>query len=122
LKNFSLVGFSMGGERSRALFGEVRKQWLSKAVFIGGIPPFLLKTADNPEADPSPGSYRRWPIPNSVRRPITGRVWVEEGAKILEPGEVVPGHLATATLIAAPAGGADPKVLAAVIGGAVAPM
>ena len=54
-------------------------------------------------------------------RPITVRVWAEEGARILEQGEMVPGHLASANLIAARATGADPKVLAAVIRGAVAP-
>jgi len=51
--------------------------------------------------------------------PITGRVWAEEGAKILEQGEIIPGHLASASLIAARVTGADPKVLAAVIRGAV---
>jgi pimeloyl-ACP methyl ester carboxylesterase len=57
-----------------------------------------------------------------VPRPITGRVWAEEGAKILEQGEIVPGNLASASLIAARVTGADPRVLAAVIRGAVAPM
>ena len=65
---------------------------------------------------------KNWPIPDSVPRPITARVWAEEGAKILEQGEIVPGHLASAGLIAARVSGADPKVLAAVIRGAVAPM
>jgi pimeloyl-ACP methyl ester carboxylesterase len=49
-------------------------------------------------------------------------VWAEEGARILEGGEIVPGHLASAHLIAARATGADPQVLAAVIRGAVAPL
>ena len=44
------------------------------------------------------------------------------GARILEQGEFVPGHLASASLIAARVTGADPKVLAAVIRGAVAPI
>jgi pimeloyl-ACP methyl ester carboxylesterase len=56
-----------------------------------------------------------------VPRPITRQVWAEEGAKILEQGEIVPGHLASAALIAGRVTGADPKVLAAVIRGAVAP-
>jgi hypothetical protein len=43
-------------------------------------------------------------------------VW-EEGAKILEQEET--GHLASASLVAARVRGADPKVLAAVIRGAV---
>jgi pimeloyl-ACP methyl ester carboxylesterase len=49
-------------------------------------------------------------------------LWAEEGARILEGGEIVPGHLASAHLIGARATGADPKVLAAVIRGAVAPL
>ena len=65
---------------------------------------------------------KNWPIPDSVPRPITGRVWAEEGARILEEGEIVPGHLASAGLIAARVTGVDPKVLAAVIRGAVAPL
>lgn len=44
-------------------------------------------------------------------------MWLEEGAKILEKGELVRGHLASANLIAARVTGADPKVLAAVIRG-----
>jgi non-heme chloroperoxidase len=41
--------FSMGGVEISRVIWEVRDQGLSKAVIIGGIPPFLLKTADNPE-------------------------------------------------------------------------
>ena len=39
----------MGGVEISRVIWEVRDQGLSKAVIIGGIPPFLLKTADNPE-------------------------------------------------------------------------
>ena len=49
LKNVALVGFSMGtGEviRYLATFGSAR---VSKAALLGSIPPFLLKTDDNPE-------------------------------------------------------------------------
>jgi len=55
----------------------------------------------------------------SLPRPITARVWLEEGAKILEKGEMVPGHLASANLIGARITGTDPKVMAAVIRGAL---
>ena len=65
---------------------------------------------------------RNRPVPDHVPRPLTGRVWAEEGARILEGGEIIPGHLASANLIAAPVTGADPRVLAAVIRGAVAPL
>ena len=49
LADVVLVGFSMGsGEVTRYLgtYGSAR---VSKAVLIGAIPPFLLKTEDNPE-------------------------------------------------------------------------
>jgi pimeloyl-ACP methyl ester carboxylesterase len=62
---------------------------------------------------------KSWPVPDSVPRPITARVWLEEGAKILEKGEMVPGHLASANLIGARVTGTDPKVMAAVIRGAL---
>jgi non-heme chloroperoxidase len=44
-----LVGFSMGtGEVTRYL-GSYGSSRISKAVLLGAIPPFLLKTEDNPE-------------------------------------------------------------------------
>ncbi len=49
LTDIALVGFSMGtGEVTRYLssYGSAR---VSKAVLMGAIPPFLLKTADNPD-------------------------------------------------------------------------
>jgi non-heme chloroperoxidase len=49
LNNIGLVGFSMGtGEVTRylATYGSKR---VSKAALLGAIPPFLLKTDDNPE-------------------------------------------------------------------------
>ena len=49
LNNFALVGFSMGGGEVARYIGKHGSKGVSKAVIIGGIPPFLLKTADNPE-------------------------------------------------------------------------
>ena len=49
LADFSLVGFSMGGGEIARYLGKYGSKGVSKAVIIGGIPPFLLKTADNPE-------------------------------------------------------------------------
>ena len=49
LRNFALVGFSMGGGEVARYIGKYGSKDVSKAVIIGGIPPFLLKTADNPE-------------------------------------------------------------------------
>lgn len=49
LSDVVLVGFSMGtGEVTRYL-GKYGSGRISKAVLIGAIPPFLLKTDDNPE-------------------------------------------------------------------------
>ncbi len=49
LRDAVLIGFSMGtGEVTRYL-GNYGSERVSKAVLIGSIPPFLLKTADNPE-------------------------------------------------------------------------
>ena len=47
LEDFSLVGFSMGGGEIARYFGKYGPIGASKAVIIGGIPPFLLKTGDN---------------------------------------------------------------------------
>ena len=49
LKDFALVGFSMGGGEIARYFGKYGSEGVSKAVIIGGVPPFLLKTDDNPE-------------------------------------------------------------------------
>lgn len=49
LKDLALVGFSMGGGEIARYFGKYGSAGVSKAVIIGGVPPFLLKTDDNPE-------------------------------------------------------------------------
>jgi non-heme chloroperoxidase len=49
LRDFSLVGFSMGGGEVVRYIGKYGSQGVKSAVIIGGIPPFLLKTSDNPE-------------------------------------------------------------------------
>jgi non-heme chloroperoxidase len=49
LRDFSLVGFSMGGGEVARYLGAYGSERVSKAVFISSIPPFLLKTTDNPE-------------------------------------------------------------------------
>ena len=49
LHDFALVGFSMGGGEVARYIGNYGSKGVSKAVFVGGIPPFLLKTPDNPE-------------------------------------------------------------------------
>jgi len=49
LRDFALVGFSMGGGEVARYLGKHGSKGVSKAVIISGIPPFLLKTPDNPE-------------------------------------------------------------------------
>jgi pimeloyl-ACP methyl ester carboxylesterase len=49
LNDFTLVGFSMGGGEIARYFGKYGSSGARKAVLIGAVPPFLLKTSDNPE-------------------------------------------------------------------------
>jgi pimeloyl-ACP methyl ester carboxylesterase len=106
-----VIGFSMGaGVAARLL---ILRPPNVKSAILAGIGDYAIE--ETVMEFPA-----NWPIPDSVPRPITAQVWAEEGARILEQGEIVPGHLASATLIAARVTGADPKVLAAVIRGHVA--
>lgn len=49
LRDFALVGFSMGGGEVARYIGRFGSRDVSKAVIISGVPPYLLKTGDNPE-------------------------------------------------------------------------
>jgi non-heme chloroperoxidase len=49
LRECALVGFSMGGGEVARYLGKYGSKHVRKAVIISGVPPFLLKTADNPE-------------------------------------------------------------------------
>jgi non-heme chloroperoxidase len=49
LREFALVGFSMGGGEVARYLGTYGTEHVSNAVFISSIPPFLLKTGDNPD-------------------------------------------------------------------------
>jgi non-heme chloroperoxidase len=48
LHDFALVGFSMGGGEVARYIGRYGTDRVSKAVFMGAVPPFLLKAGDNP--------------------------------------------------------------------------
>ena len=48
LRDFALVGFSMGGGEVARYLGTYGTERVSKAVFMAAVPPFLLKTPDNP--------------------------------------------------------------------------
>jgi Predicted hydrolases or acyltransferases (alpha/beta hydrolase superfamily) len=49
LRGVTLAGFSMGGGEVARYLGKYGSKRVSKAVFISAVPPFLLKTPDNPE-------------------------------------------------------------------------
>jgi non-heme chloroperoxidase len=49
LRDFALVGFSMGGGEVARYLGKHGSEGVRKAVILAGVPPYLLKTADNPE-------------------------------------------------------------------------
>jgi non-heme chloroperoxidase len=49
LRDITLVGFSMGGGEVARYFGKYGSTDVSSAVIISGVPPYLLKTPDNPE-------------------------------------------------------------------------
>lgn len=48
LRDATLVGFSMGGGEVARYIGTYGTDRVSKAVFMAAVPPFLLKTPDNP--------------------------------------------------------------------------
>jgi non-heme chloroperoxidase len=49
LRDFALVGFSMGGGEVARYIGKYGSETVSEAVILSGVPPYLLKTPDNPE-------------------------------------------------------------------------
>jgi non-heme chloroperoxidase len=49
LRDFALVGFSMGGGEVARYLGKYGSEGVRKAVILSGVPPYLLKTPDNPE-------------------------------------------------------------------------
>jgi non-heme chloroperoxidase len=49
LREIALVGFSMGGGEVARYLGTYGSERVNKAVFIASVPPFLLRTANNPE-------------------------------------------------------------------------
>ena len=49
LREAALVGFSMGGGEVARYLGAYGAERVSKAVFMSAVPPFLLKTPENPQ-------------------------------------------------------------------------
>lgn len=52
LKNAVLVGFSMGGGEVARYIGRYGTARVAKTMLLGAVPPFLLKTVDNPDGVP----------------------------------------------------------------------
>jgi peroxiredoxin len=52
LREATLAGFSMGGGEVARYAGRYGTARLAKAMLLGAVPPFLLKTADNPDGMP----------------------------------------------------------------------
>jgi pimeloyl-ACP methyl ester carboxylesterase len=48
LREATLVGFSMGGGEVARYLGKYGSERISSAAFLAAVPPFLLKTPDNP--------------------------------------------------------------------------
>jgi pimeloyl-ACP methyl ester carboxylesterase len=108
---YDVLGFSMGALTAARLLA-LRPPELKSAV-LAGISEFIL--------DGSILEFpKSFPIPDYLPKPLTNRVWAEEGARILDGGEVVPGHLASAHVVMAKATGLDTKALAGVLRGAIA--
>lgn len=49
LSEVTIIGFSMGGGEVARYIGNYGTSKLSKAALISAVPPFMLKTDDNPE-------------------------------------------------------------------------
>jgi pimeloyl-ACP methyl ester carboxylesterase len=54
LRDATIVGFSMGGGEVARYVGTHGRDRVARAAFVAAIPPFLLKTADNPEGVDAP--------------------------------------------------------------------
>ena len=52
LRNVMLAGFSMGGGEVARYIGKYGTRRIAKAALLGAVPPFLLKTNDNPDGVP----------------------------------------------------------------------
>ena len=52
LHNVSLVGFSMGGGEIARYIGTYGDARIARVAFVSAVPPFLLKTENNPEGVP----------------------------------------------------------------------
>lgn len=59
LQNVTLVGFSMGGGEVARYIGRHGESRLHSVVFAAAVPPYLMKTVDNPEGPLTPEKARQ---------------------------------------------------------------
>jgi pimeloyl-ACP methyl ester carboxylesterase len=106
-----VLGFSMGPVTAAKLLALGLHQ--VKSAVLAGVGDYILEGAamELPE---------NWPLPDHLPKPLTMRAHAEEGANVLDRGEIVRGDLMSAQVIMVRATGADPKALAAVLRGAMA--
>jgi non-heme chloroperoxidase len=60
LRDATLVGFSMGGGEVARYLGSTGSERVAQAVFAAAVPPFLLKTDDNPEGGLDTDTLEGW--------------------------------------------------------------
>ncbi|NQX12731.1 alpha/beta hydrolase [Microbacteriaceae bacterium VKM Ac-2855] len=70
LQDVTLVGFSMGGGEVARYFSKYGSERLRSVVFASAVPPYLLKTADNPDG----------PIEKSQAAEMTAQLTASEDA------------------------------------------
>ena len=94
LKDVVLVGFSMGGGEVARYLGSYGTE-LRKAMLLAAVPPFLLKTADNPEGLDSAAF-------DGIGRRSTGSARLPRGFRqaLLQRGELAGNPIATSVLLA----------------------
>ncbi|RIJ77852.1 alpha/beta hydrolase [Nakamurella silvestris] len=59
LENVTLVGFSMGGGEVARYFSRYGTERIHSAVFASAVPPYLLKTDDNPDGPLEPAEAEK---------------------------------------------------------------
>ena len=87
LEAVDVVGFSMGaGTAARVvILGPPQV----KSAILAGIADYAIEgtVLEFP---------KNWPVPEHLPKPLTHKIWAEEGARVLEKNELVPGNLASA--------------------------
>jgi pimeloyl-ACP methyl ester carboxylesterase len=70
LKDFTLVGFSMGGGEVARWFSKFGSEGVHSVVFASAVPPYLLQGTDNPDG----------PLPKSQATSMTAQLTANEDA------------------------------------------